>query len=140
MWLRKRLPNYDGQIRIKFSPKSNPLSLEKRIKKMKLCSYAQLYYVFLFFKACEEFLLHGRPTIDGKEINLSVLYEGAKGGTDDGIGLMGILFTLAETNVFGDIDKTADTGLYDVLSRLYQVTLQYKNINKPTKNDTDSEI
>jgi hypothetical protein len=127
--IRKRLPHFNGQIRTAYTPKSNQFILEQRMKRMRKLSYAKLYYVFLFFKSCEEFLLHGRPEIDGKEINLSVLYEGASGG-EDNIGLTGILFTLAETAVFGDIEKTADTGLYDVLSRLYQVTIQFKNLKK----------
>jgi hypothetical protein len=133
--IRKRFPHFNGQIRTAYTPKSNQLILEKRMKHIRRLSEAELYYVFLFFKSCEEFLVSGQPEIDGRKINLKVLYEGS--GSDDGIGLTGILFTLAETTVFGDIEKTADTGLYDVLSRLYQVTMQYKNTKKTTENDTD---
>ena len=136
LWLRKWLPGYDGNIRRRFVQKSNPLSLESRMKRMRKATYSQLYFIFLFFKSCEMYLRYGSPVVDGKEINLSVLYEGSGSSSGEDIGLTGILFTMAETSVFGDIEKTSDAGLYDILVRLYQVTIQYKNLN--TKDDTNS--
>lgn len=138
LFIRKRLPKFNGRIRKEIRPDSNSLILENRINKMSRLSHEQLYYIFLFYRSCEEYLFNGTPEIDGKEINLSVLYEGTGSSTGDDIGLTGVLFSLAESNVFGDIDKTANTGLYDILVRLYQMAVQFKKFKKD--NDTNKNI
>jgi hypothetical protein len=135
--IRKILPFYDGRQRRALKPGSNPVAIEKRAKKMAKAPAWKIFYVYLFFSSVENYLLTGRPVIDGKQINLSVLYEGTDNG--ENIGLTGILYSLAETNVFGDIDKTADAGLFDVIARLYQVATMYKK-TKPKENDTDQGV
>lgn len=137
LWLRKMMPKYDGRQRRNFTSQTNPETIARRARKMAKQSMWKLYYVYLYFNAVQRFLVTGRPVIDGKEINLSVLYEGASGG--ENIGLTGILFSLAETHVFGDIDKTANVGLYDIMARLYQVATMYKKA-KPKQDDPDKGI
>ncbi len=137
--IRKLLPFYNGRQRIPLTPGTNPRSIDARARKLqsRARNYWAVYYSFLFFSSIEKYLLTGRPVIDGKEIDLSVLYEGSaqKG---ENIGLTGILYSLAETKVFGDINQTADAGLYDIIARLYQVAVMYKNAKNT--NDSDKDI
>lgn len=125
-FILKYFPGYDGQMRRKFTPKTNYRYFEKRVKHIAKVPYHIRFAVYMFYNKCEEYLYSGKPEIDGQEIDLSVLYQGgevAKGKPD--IGLTGILFSLAETNVFGNIEQTANTNLYDILARLYQLKIAY---------------
>lgn len=128
-FILKHLPWYDGQRRRKLTSKTNQRYFEKRAKKMARVPYHLRFAIFMFFRACEEFIFIGKPVIDGQEIDLNVLYQGAsssKGKPD--IGLTGILFSLAETNVFGNVEQTANTNLYDILARLYQLKVSYDKL------------
>ena len=130
MWFfRKNLKSCDGEIRVPFNSKSNPLFLNRRVKRIAKVPFHIRYSVFIYFSACEDFLKTGRPMVDGNEIDLSKLYttEGEGTGKAD-VGLVGLLFSLAETGVFGSIDQTDNTNLWDIMIRLYQVCMQMQEI------------
>lgn len=127
LWIRQMLRSYDGQKRIPLSSTSNPLLLEARAREIASLPMAVRYGIFLYFSGCERFLSGGTILIDGREIDLSVIYE--KSGEDSDspdIGLIGILYSLAETKVFGSIAETDNQNLYDIMTRLYQVVKQAK--------------
>jgi hypothetical protein len=128
-FLLKYLPGHDGQMRRKLIPKTNPRYFEKRVRKIAKVPYNIRFAVYMYFQKCEEYLYTGKPEIDGQEIDLGVLYQGAKSskGKPD-IGLTGIMYSLAETNVFGNIEETANTNLYDILARLYQLKIAYDKL------------
>jgi hypothetical protein len=135
--LKRLLPSYDGQHRVPLTAKSNPLFLEQRAADIADLPMAIRYGIFLFFSGCEEFLAKGSVTVDGKEIDFSILYEksGDSGSDSPDIGLVGILYSLAETKVFGSIEETDGTGLYDIMIRLYQVVKQQKAMEEKYKHN-----
>lgn len=127
--LRKFLPGYDGQQRRRITSKSNPAYLERRVKNISRIPFHIRYGIFLWFAGCEEYLVTGRPEINGHEIDFAKLYEKSdKGSSLAEIGLVGILYSLAETKVFGNMEETDNQNLYDVLLRLWQVVMQTKDI------------
>lgn len=133
-FLRKMLPGYNGQQRVPFTALSNPILLEKRARKVASLPKAVRYAIFLYFSGCERFLATGKPVIDGREIDFSILYEGSERDPDSpDIGLIGILYGLAESKVFGSIRETDDQNLYDVMVRLYQVVKQNKSLESKMK-------
>jgi hypothetical protein len=81
--------------------------------------------------AWETFLKEGEIEINGKPISLSILYEthpldekiDSEFSAD--IGLTGIIYQLAESNLFGDVKTTRKEGLYDIMLRLYQKRIEY---------------
>ncbi len=117
----KLLPNFPGDVRRKFSPLSNPLILEKRVKYVSKLPYYYKYAFFLIYTGFESFLRTGDIEIDGNEISLSALYSNSTGTEDTGVGLTGLLYELSESKVFGSVNDTANTNLYDVLVRIYQL-------------------
>ena len=129
LWLLKYLPNFDGEIRRRFTPKTNPLYLIKRTAEIAKLSAAEKQIVMLYFGNCQTFLSTGKITIDGNEIDLSVLF---KKGTEDSskanIGMAGLLFSLAQDKVFGNIDETANINLYTILARLYQMKMDAEDL------------
>ncbi len=136
LFLRKLFPGFDGQQRIPFTSKSNPILLEWRARRITKLPIAVRYSIFLFFSGSERYLATGKPVIDGKEIDFSILYEGSDHDPDSpDIGLTGVLFALAESKVFGSIQETDDQNLYDVMVRLYQVVKQSKALEAKFKNN-----
>ena len=140
LWLKKLFQSFDGQIREPFTAKSNPLFLEARVKAVAKLPLAIRYGIFLFFSGCEEFLAKGTVNVDGKAIDLSIIYEKSDDDNSDSpdIGLVGILYSLAESKVFGSIEETDGQNLYDIMIRLYQVVKQSKAMEAKYKsNDTN---
>lgn len=129
---KKLRKNYNGDSREAYTVTTNPAILERRIKQVAKWPPWVKYGIWLWFTACMEFLRSGKPVIDGIEIDLSVLYKGNE-GSGAGIGLTGVLYSLAETGVFGGIRETGDANLYDVLARLYQVKTQMDEIKAKSK-------
>lgn len=95
----------------------------------------QRFGVYLMFNAALNFLKTGTVTIEGQEISFAVLWEGKSDTTDKpGIGMAGVLFSLAETGVFGTLKDVERVNLYVAFARLYQVKI---NEPKLPKNDTN---
>lgn len=142
LWLRKFMPGFDGQNRKPFTAKSNPILLDRRAVKIARLPLSIRYGIFLWFCGCEEYLVKGRPVIDGQEIDLSILYkESENAGKEPNIGLVGLLYTLSESKVFGSIEETDQQNLYDVMARLYQVVLQQQEMDnkfESVRNGTNS--
>ena len=137
LWLKKLLPSFDGQKRVPFTSTSNPLFLDARVKEIAKLPIAIRYGIFLFFSGSEEFLAKGTVNVDGKAVDLSIIYE--KSGDDNSdspdIGLIGVLYSLAETKVFGSIAETDGQNLYDIMIRLYQVVKQSKAMEAKYKSN-----
>jgi len=142
LWIRKYFPGFDGQNRRPFTAKSNPILLDRRAAKIARLPLSIRYGIFLWFCGCEEYLVKGTPVIDGQEIDLSVLYkESENASKEPNIGLVGLLYTLSESKVFGSIEETDQQNLYDVMARLYQVVLQQREMDdkfEKVRNGTNS--
>ena len=122
--------DFDGQRRIKY----NPHVIDYQVKHVASLPYHVRYAVFLYYNSCEDFLRDGEFPVAGSTIKLSLLY-GSSGGNSDDTGLIGVLYTLSESQVFGNAKETADTNLYDVMLRLYQLMKIYKNQEKQLNSD-----
>jgi len=109
--------------------------LEKRARMVGKLPLHTRFAIYLFFMACEEFLRYGSIQIDGQEIKLHLLYEETlrekqkkqKRKYDANTGLSGVAMSLAETGIFGPIDKVFDQNLYDVLLLMYKQRVEYLN-------------
>ena len=131
----KNLNGYNGQERVKF----NPNTVESRGNKLRL-SYAEMYGIMLFFNGCENFLAKGEPVINGRAIDLKVLYDNnGEESASGNIGLTGVLYALSETGVFGTIKETNETNLYDILARLYQVRCQSLELESKYKSNAANQ-
>ena len=92
--------------------------------------------VYLFFASCQKFITTATD-LDiggGNTVNIAQLFKpdsGQKAGK--GIGPVGIIYSLAESGVFGNAKKTAAQGVYDVLIRMVQLHEQAKEMKKNAK-------
>lgn len=119
----KKSVDFDGQRREKF----NMNHVEYfGVPKINEAPFYQKYAVFLFFRNCETFLRTGKFNLkNGREMSFSILYEKGEGGTDNGLGLNSLLFTMADAGTFGNIKETDEANLYDVYFKLYDAKIKY---------------
>ena len=123
-FIRKWFESWNGETRIPFMSNSNPLSLDKRAKALLKVPFHIRYCVFLYFSGCEQFLKSGKPVVDGIELDFSQLYSDADSSDKANVGMVGLLYNLSESGVFGSIEQTDKQNLWDVLVRVYQLVMQ----------------
>ena len=135
-FIQKLMPGYNGDIRQRF----NKNQIERRAKLIAKLPPEVRFGCFLFFKNCEENIQGGEMEINGTMISFRDLFN--KSSENNGIvnlGWVGVLYSLAESGVFGNIKETAQQNLYDVMLRLYQVIKENEKIAaKYDKNKTVS--
>jgi hypothetical protein len=127
--------NFDGQRRVKF----NRNHTERYANELKRASFYQRYAIYLWFGNCSNFLREGEIEIEGSQINLASLYNKTNNpDSKDGLGYTGLLFKLADEGTFGNIKETDNTGIYDIMLKLYQWKQEADTIKKMQKDAGNS--
>jgi hypothetical protein len=92
-----------------------------------------LYHALTYFSYVYELITTVPIPINGEEIDFSIIWKGSKddeGDKADKSGWAGVLFSIAETGIFGRTTDVNSTGLYDVLTYLYSRKLQAIEMEK----------
>jgi hypothetical protein len=119
LWYERRMhDDWNGDIRKKY----NAAKTEAAAKEIHKLPLHLRFGAYLFFNASMNFIRTGTVQIEGKDVSFAVLWEG--GNDTPGIGMAGVLFSLAETGVFGTLKEVERVNLYEGLARLYQVVIQ----------------
>lgn len=98
--------------------------VEKRTELFKHQYIGIVYGFYLYFASFQKYLTSVKIFVEGNEIDLSILYEQ---NSDDyksdipGIGMKGVLFSMAESGVFGDQTETRNTSLWLVMIKMYDI-------------------
>lgn len=126
--------DYDGHRREKF----NPHIVLQRAEIFKKVPFHKRFAIYLWFRNCLNFLNNGTISVEGNEINLEILYDKSNDSKPDGLGNAGTLFRMADEGTFGSIKETDETGLYDILLKLYQMKRDYDEFKRKNKiNDNN---
>jgi hypothetical protein len=128
---KKQRPDCNGIRRIPISAETNPSCLEKRALRLSKLPFPVKYTILLYCSGCFAFIRTGRPEIDGKEINLERLYVNEPDG--ESIGMSGLLFSIAESGIFGSIKETDQQNIYTIFARMYQLMLQEEEMKRKFK-------
>lgn len=130
-FIKKRLNNYDGDIREEY----NPSFIEKRAKTFKYAPYGFIYGVYLYFASFQKFISSAQVPWAGKILDLSILFSPDTSddivdiGKDD-IGMDAVMFTMAESGVFGNKKELDNTSVWMVLVRMYDIRLKDLKLKK----------
>ena len=101
----------------------DPKQIELNAKRFSKLDISHKYGLYLFFAASNKFIVTNKrlEIPGGNHIDISVLFKPSQGSSSGSqLGMLGALYKIAETGVFGDIDNTAQKGLYDVLVYMAQ--------------------
>lgn len=107
----------------------NAEKMERRSRRFAKMPREIRFAVFYFFKSCDTYMREAKIFIGGNEIDFGILFTSSNddgdAGEDDGLGMLGVLYKLAETGVFGNIKDTSNQNFWDVLLKLYQNRKDY---------------
>lgn len=127
----KDATNFDGDIREVF----NKNHTENYSKILKELPFNIKYAIYLYIASCQNFIATNNALNigGGVTINLSSLFQPSESETDSGIGMIGTLYSLSETKVFGSIEEVANQNTYDVLTYLVHQSNEIKKLKSKNK-------
>jgi len=97
-----------------------------------------LFHALTYFSYVYELITTVPIPINGEEIDFSIIWKGDGGDDedkDDKSGWAGILFSIAETGIFGKTTDVNNSELYDVLLYLYRQKIKEIKDKKNSKNN-----
>lgn len=123
-FIKKRLSSYSGDCRVKY----NSNKVAKRANVMRNAPIGFVFGVYLLFASFQKYLTTAKLPWGGKEIDLSILFNQAPGEyspiedkNTPGLGMDSIVFSLAESGAFGTYSEVRETGLWEILIRMYDL-------------------
>lgn len=120
LYFRKRSNEYNGDERIDY----NQNKVEMIAEQMRFFPVGVFYGFFLLFSSFQKYLSTAKVYIEGKEIDLSVLFqsnENPKESSLPSLGMRSILNSMAESQIFGPMQEVRKTNLWEILIRLYDI-------------------
>tara|TARA_R110001606_G_scaffold169248_1_gene314177 strand:- start:119 stop:1015 length:897 start_codon:yes stop_codon:yes gene_type:complete len=101
----------------------NKERVEDLAKMYKLQNMGVVYGFYLLFASFKKYLTTAKIYVEGNEIDLSILFEGDAAPESDipGIGMKSILYTVAESGIFGTKKEVEETSMWEILIRMYDI-------------------
>lgn len=131
--IRKR-NDFDGNRRVKY----NRNLVEWRAEHLGKLPFYYKWAVYLYFNACYHFITSEEIDVNGITVNLGTLFR--KENPDNissgkGLGMTGLMFKIAETGIFGNVESVAYQNIYDILLVMYQQKVEYDEMKRKLKQD-----
>ncbi|WP_044403408.1 hypothetical protein [Lacinutrix sp. Hel_I_90] len=127
--------DYDGDRRRKYNPNLTPIYADI----LSALNYETKYAIFLFVSSCQNYIANC-SSLDigsGNTVDLSILFNSTSTETNNNsIGMLGTLYSLAETKVFGPIKEVAEQNTYDILVYLVNQTHEFNKLKTKSNATT----
>lgn len=119
-------PEFDGDIRVKY----NPNLTQHYAKQLTKLPFHVKHAIYLYVASCQHFITTNTalPIGSGNTIDLTILFEKKAVSSHNNLGLVGSLFTIAETKVFGNVKEVGQHNTYDILAFMVDQTVQYNKL------------
>ena len=125
--LAKFLETFNGDERVRY----NPESVAARAKKFKMQHTGIVFGFYLLFASFQKYITTAQLYVAGNEIDLSVLFdEGSRTHKESdlpGIGMKSLMYSFAESGVYGDLERVREVPLWEALVRMYDLTKRSKD-------------
>lgn len=134
----KHFNNYNGDVRKSY----NSNNVDKRAKIFKYAPIGFIYGVYLLFASFQKFISSAQVPWGGKVLNLSILFDGPTDNEQEenaSIGMDSIMFTMAESGAFGDLQKVQKTNLWQILIRMYDIRVRDLAAQKQQENANNKQ-
>lgn len=121
--------DFDGRTRTLY----NPAMIERATRRMKGVDPGIKYMALMYVSGCLWTLKNMEEgiEIDGVKMDFTVLFKpSGKEEADESVGMIGMMMALAESGVFGSLKDVANTDVWDVLVRIYQLELDRRSMEK----------
>lgn len=121
---------FNGDYREPF----NPHQIEKYAKRVRHIPEHVKWGVYLWFGYFCKYLMTGDFYIEGEDVSFVQIFvkkEDNSEKKDESLGMTSVLFTLAESRTFGNVDETDNARLFKVMLKLLNDDMTAKNLSKP---------
>lgn len=116
-----RLRNkFDGDLREAYVP----ANVEGRARAFRHQAIGVVFGFYLLFASFQKYMTSCTLYIEGREIDMSLLFEDNTPQKDSGLpgtGMKGVIYSFAESGVFGPLDQVRRTPLWEALLRMYDI-------------------
>lgn len=119
-FIKKHASAYDGDIRIPYKASE----LENNARQLKHAPIGFVYGFYLLFASFQKYLVEAKILWSGKELDFSILFKSDGTGTNEitpDIGMDAIVFSLAESGVFGKVEEVRKTNFWEIMIRMYDL-------------------
>ncbi len=115
----KKIKNYSKDIREPY----NSERVDELAKAFETQNIGVIYGFYLLFASFQKYLTTAKLYIQGKEIDLALLFENSNVVESHvpGIGMKSTLYTIAESGIFGSLKEVRETPLWEILVRMYDI-------------------
>ena len=123
------LNSFNGDYREPF----NEHLIGKYAKRVKRVPEHLKWGIYLWFGHFCKYLMSGDFFVDGTEVSFAPLFQSggdADGKRDESLGMTSVLFSLAESRTFGNVDETDNASLFKVMLKLLNDDITAKNLKK----------
>lgn len=112
--------------------------VEKRANRFKHLHIGIVYGFYLYFASFQKYLTTASVFIQGNEIDFSVLFEEPKNKQKEsklpGLGMKAVMYSMAESGVFGDLQKVRKTPIWEIFIRMYDIVKRNADQEAAQKN------
>ena len=118
-FLTKNVENFTKDKRVKY----NTERVSDLAKVFKFQNIGVIYGFYLLFASFQKYLTTAKLYVEGKEIDLSILFNGDEVVESElpGIGMKSTLYTISESGIFGTLKEVRETSLWEILIRMYDI-------------------
>lgn len=110
-----RSKNFDGKYREDFHPSRTALYAER----MKLMPEWIMWGIYCWFAYFCQYLIEGDFILDGKQVSFASVFErNTASGDRQDIGMNSILFSVAESGIFGNVQDADNELLLKIMLKL----------------------
>jgi hypothetical protein len=117
--LSSNVEDFTKDIRIKY----NPERVDELAKAFEIQNIGVIYGFYLLFASFQKYLTTAKIYIEGKEIDLAILFDESNFVESEvpGIGMKSTMYTIAESGIFGNLKEVREAPLWEILVRLYDI-------------------
>lgn len=115
-----RIKNYSNDKRVVY----NAERVQVLIEVFKFQPKGVVYGMYLLFASFQKYLATAKIYIEGKEIDLSILFSESEITTKSdipGLGMKSTMYSIAESGVFGPLKEVREAPLWEILVRIYDI-------------------
>ena len=134
----KKLFSFSGDKRERY----NPNQVSRLAGIFEVQHIGIVYGFYLFFASFQRYITTAKAYVQGKEIDFSILFDdtlGKKVKQSDvpGIGMRSMMYSMAESGVFGELEKVRNTPFWEMYLRFYDIRKRDLDMqaNEPVKKD-----
>lgn len=132
LFLRKLFPGYSGIKTLSFNDRT--VKRKAKLFKRTIPAYKRNAVISMFENSAR-YIMSEDLVIDGNTVNLSPLFKQDE-SKSPGIGLLSILYGVADGNAFGNVDQAGRRSFLDILLYLYNSHLMAEK-SKPKSNNNE---